>query len=84
MVGFPPMQKSLFLGYSYSYIGDYEKDEKVLNALLNKLDKDSRPWVNQIKEQVISLIETFSESNDKVKALLEDNILKTQEELKID
>lgn len=84
MVGFPPVQKSLFLGYSYVYIGDYKKGENVLSALLNELDKDSRPWVNQIKEQVILLKETFLESDDRVKAFLEDNISKTKEELKVE
>ncbi len=83
MVGFPPMQKSLFLGYSYAYIGDYQKSERVLSSLLNELDKDSRPWVNQIKEQVMLLKATFKESDDSVKTLLEDNIQETKKMLKV-
>ncbi len=87
LFGVTPMHKSLYLGYSYAYTGNYKKSEMHLVDFLEYLKNDPRPlnsWEKEVKEQIYLLKDAFKHSDSAVKALLAANIAKTKQALKLE
>lgn len=84
MMTFQPWQKTMFLGYAYAYVGEYKKSKRMLFSLIDEFySDDTRPWVNEIRDRANLLMNAMDESEESVKLLLEQNIEKTKELLKI-
>lgn len=83
IVGFPPSLRSLYLGYSYSYINKFEKADESLLNFMNLHKDDSRDWVIKQNEMVISFRLLIKNNAEKVKGKLEGIIRQTCEDLKL-
>ncbi len=83
MMSFHPLHKKRYLGYSYAYVGEYEKSKRMLYSLIDYLDGDTRHCINEMRYEANQLIDAIDESEESVKLLLEQNIEKTKELLKV-
>lgn len=83
IVGFPPVLKSKYLGFSYLYINKYQQAIRLLQDVIEKRKEDNWDWVlkeNKIIRNIIAFVES---EPDKVKQKINEFVTQTKVSLKL-
>ncbi|NLL05364.1 MAG: hypothetical protein GX270_06155 [Clostridiaceae bacterium] len=83
IVGFPPVLKRIYLGFSYLYTNKLGLAVNLLQEVLELCKEDKRAWVIQQNEMIDNILILTEKEPDKVNTRLNEFVKATKENLKI-
>jgi len=83
IVGFPPVLRKIYLGFSYLYTNKIDLAEKVLIEVVEQLKEDKRAWVVQQKEMINNVLVLAKNEPNKISEKFNEYIKITKNNLKL-
>ena len=83
IVGFPPVFRSMYLGFSYLYISKPELAIKPLQEVIEKYKDDNRDWVIKQNDMINSIITLTENAPHNIRQRISEIIIQTKDKLKL-
>lgn len=83
IVGFPPVIRSMYLGFSYLYTNKIGLAEKTLIEVVEQCKEDKRAWVVQQNEMINNILVLAKNEPNKISEKLNEYVRITKDNLKI-
>lgn len=83
IVGFPPIFRNMYLGFSYLYTNKISFAEKPLQEVIEQCKDDKRDWVVQQNNMINKFFELAKNDPNKIGERLNEFIIMTKDNLKI-
>lgn len=83
IVGFPPVIRNMYLGFSYLYVNNIELAYSPLQKVVEIYRDDKREWVVRERGIVENLLFTMKNESNKINIVLDEFVLKTKESMNI-
>jgi hypothetical protein len=83
IVGFPPIFRSMYLGFSYLYTNEIFPAEKPLGEVVEQCKDDKRDWVVQQNEMIKNVLALAKNEPDRISEKLNEFVSLTKVNLKI-
>jgi hypothetical protein len=83
VIGFSPVSRSLYLGFSYLYINKIDLAEKTLSEVVDRYKEDKRTWVIHQNQMISNILVLTKNEPYKISEILNDYVRITKSNLKI-
>jgi len=83
IVGFPPVFRNIYLGFSYLYTNKISLAEKTLQEVVEQCKEDKRTWVVQQNKMINNILALAKNEPNKISEKLNEFVRTTKDNLKI-